>query len=59
MSDLCSAVTRKIVGFKKEESDWLLKFLFDHINMGQDFQCRMKWKPGTVVVWDVSREPSD
>jgi sulfonate dioxygenase len=44
--------TRRIVGYKKEESDFLLKFLFDHIAKGQDFQARVKWAPGTVVVWD-------
>ncbi|KAF2101586.1 TauD-domain-containing protein [Rhizodiscina lignyota] len=44
--------TRKIVGFKQEESEYLLKFLFDHIAKGQDFQARVKWAPGTVVVWD-------
>jgi sulfonate dioxygenase len=46
--------TRKIVGYKQEESEALLKFLFDHIAKGQDFQARVKWAPGTVVVWDVS-----
>ncbi|KAF2105342.1 hypothetical protein BDV96DRAFT_509519 [Lophiotrema nucula] len=44
--------TRRIVGYKKEESDFLLKFLYDHIAKGQDFQARVKWAPGTVVVWD-------
>ncbi|KAL1986690.1 hypothetical protein VTN96DRAFT_5895 [Rasamsonia emersonii] len=44
--------TRKIVGYKKEESDYLLKFLFDHIALSQDLQARVKWTPGTVVVWD-------
>lgn len=44
--------TRNIVGFKKEESDFLLKFLFDHITLSQDLQARVKWAPGTVVVWD-------
>lgn len=47
-----SAVTRYIVGFKKEESDYLLKFLYDHIALSQDLQTRIRWKPGTVVVWD-------
>ena len=47
-------VTRYIVGYKKEESDYLLKFLFDHIALSQDLQTRIRWKPGTVVVWDVS-----
>ncbi|KAF2256809.1 TauD-domain-containing protein [Trematosphaeria pertusa] len=44
--------TRRIIGYKKEESDFLLKFLYDHIAKGQDFQARVKWAPGTVVVWD-------
>lgn len=44
--------TRSIVGYKKEESDALLKFLFDHIAYGADFQARVKWEEGTVVVWD-------
>jgi len=44
--------TRKIIGYKKEESDYLLQFLYDHIAKGQDFQARVKWAPGTVVVWD-------
>lgn len=44
--------TRYIVGYKKEESDYLLKFLFDHIALSQDIQTRIKWAPGTVVIWD-------
>ncbi|KAF2792536.1 TauD-domain-containing protein [Melanomma pulvis-pyrius CBS 109.77] len=44
--------TRRIVGYKKEESDFLLNFLYDHIAKGQDFQARVKWAAGTVVVWD-------
>ncbi|KAE9404113.1 TauD-domain-containing protein [Gymnopus androsaceus JB14] len=44
--------TRRIVGFDKEESDYLLKFLFDHIIRGQDFSCRVRYEPGTVLVWD-------
>ncbi|KAI4194323.1 MAG: hypothetical protein LQ350_007838 [Teloschistes chrysophthalmus] len=46
--------TRHIVGYKKEESDALLKFLYDHIAFGADFQARVKWSKGSVVVWDVS-----
>lgn len=42
---------RRIVGFKTEESDYLLKFLYDHISKGADFQIRARYKPGTVVVW--------
>lgn len=44
--------TRHIIGYKQEESDYLLKFLYDHIALGQDFQLRVKWAPKTVVVWD-------
>lgn len=44
--------TRKIIGYKKEESDYLLNFLYDHVAKGQDFQARVKWAAGTVVVWD-------
>jgi sulfonate dioxygenase len=49
-----NTVTRYIVGYKKEESDALLKFLYDHIGFGADFQARIKWHPKTVVAWDVS-----
>ncbi|KAJ3819788.1 hypothetical protein F5880DRAFT_1509886 [Lentinula raphanica] len=44
--------TRRIVGFKQEESDLILNFLFDHIAKGADFQIRATYAPGTVVVWD-------
>ena len=47
-------VTRYIVGYKQEESQALLKFLYDHIAYGADFQVRVKWQEKTVVVWDVS-----
>ncbi|KAH7308438.1 hypothetical protein B0I35DRAFT_491543 [Stachybotrys elegans] len=44
--------TKRIVGFDQEESDYLLKFLFDHIAKRQDFQCRVRYEAGTVLVWD-------
>ncbi|KAK3292163.1 uncharacterized protein B0H64DRAFT_222864 [Chaetomium fimeti] len=44
--------TRDIVGLKKEESDAILKFLYDHLAYGADFHARVKWEPRTVVVWD-------
>lgn len=47
-----SSYTQRIVGWDDEESDYMLKFLFDHINRGQDFCCRVRYEPGTVVVWD-------
>jgi taurine dioxygenase/sulfonate dioxygenase len=44
--------TRSIVGLKKEESDYLLQFLFAHISRGVDWQVRVQWAPKTVVAWD-------
>ncbi|ETS85973.1 hypothetical protein PFICI_03998 [Pestalotiopsis fici W106-1] len=44
--------TRNIVGMKQEESEALLKFLYNHVSYGADFQVRVRWEPGTVVVWD-------
>jgi len=44
--------SRHVVGYKQEESDALLKFLYDHIGYGADFQARVKWEERTVVVWD-------
>ena len=43
--------TKHIVGFKAEESEYLLKFLLDHISKGADFHIRATYEPGTVVVW--------
>ncbi|KAJ6519393.1 TauD-domain-containing protein [Mycena sanguinolenta] len=44
--------TRRIVGLKREESENILRFMFDHIDKSGDFQARLKWSPGTVAVWD-------
>ncbi len=44
--------TRQIVGFKSEESDNLLKFLYEHSAYGADFQVRIKWAERMVLVWD-------
>lgn len=37
------------------QSEYLLKFLYDHIAKGQDFQCRVKWEDGDVICWDNRR----
>ncbi|KAJ6605808.1 TauD-domain-containing protein [Mycena sp. CBHHK59/15] len=44
--------TRRIVGMKKEESDLLLNFLYDHIAKSGDHQARIKWEPMSMVLWD-------
>ncbi|ORY78656.1 hypothetical protein BCR37DRAFT_382306 [Protomyces lactucae-debilis] len=45
--------SRHIVGYKKEESDALLNFLYDHIAKGHDFQARVKWTDNaTLVIFD-------
>ena len=30
----------------------MLRFLFDFVNRGQDFACRVRYEPGTIVLWD-------
>lgn len=50
--DVNPVYTKRIVGFDEEESDYLLRFLFDHIAKRQDFQCRVRYEAGTVLVWD-------
>jgi sulfonate dioxygenase len=41
-----------IQGWKPSETEWLLKYLMDHISRGHDFQVRLQWKPRTVVMFD-------
>ncbi|KAK6204636.1 oxidoreductase activity protein [Scheffersomyces amazonensis] len=50
-----SGFTRKIVELKEEESDYLLNFLYNHINNSHDLQARARWEPNTVAVWDNRR----
>lgn len=47
--------SRRIVELKQEESDYLLKFLYDHIELAHDLQLRAKWEPNSVVIWDNRR----
>ncbi|PPQ62793.1 hypothetical protein CVT24_000487 [Panaeolus cyanescens] len=44
--------TRRIVGLKREESENILRFLYDHIDKSADNQARVKWRPNTIVLWD-------
>jgi taurine dioxygenase len=43
--------TERIVGMNEAESRAILELLFAHVPQ-PDFQCRVRWRPGTVVVWD-------
>ena len=44
--------TTGLVGFKEEESKWLIKKLVEHVVMGHDFQARIQWERGNVVMFD-------
>lgn len=44
--------TDRIKGVTRRESDALLRMLFDHIAYGVDFQCRVRWEPHTLTMWD-------
>ena len=35
----------------REESDPLINYLSDHI-VRPEFQCRLRWEPGTLAIWD-------
>ena len=35
----------------KDESDALLNFLYTH-NGNPQFQCRFKWEPNSIAMWD-------
>lgn len=47
-----SGFTDRIKGLSKDESTALLQMLFDHVALGVDFQCRVRWEPNTVTFWD-------
>lgn len=43
--------TESILGVSPRESSHLLDFLFQHIER-HEFTCRVKWKKGTLVLWN-------
>jgi taurine dioxygenase len=43
--------TQRIVGLNSGESDALLDFLYRHVTK-PDFQCRVRWRAGSLAVWD-------
>ena len=44
-------MTREIVGMSERESRAVLDFLFAH-QTRPEFQCRFKWEPGSLALWD-------
>jgi taurine dioxygenase len=43
--------TTRIVQLTRHESDGILAMLFSHIEM-PEFQCRFRWRPGSIAFWD-------
>jgi taurine dioxygenase len=48
---VCAAFTNKFVGWRKDESDALLAYLFEH-SVRPEFQARHQWQQGDLVMWD-------
>jgi taurine dioxygenase len=46
-----SNYSERFLGMSDAESEALLRMLFDHINT-PEFHVRLRWRPGTVAVWD-------
>jgi alpha-ketoglutarate-dependent taurine dioxygenase len=44
--------TRRINGVTRDESDVLLKYLFDLLTQNHDAQVRFRWAKGDVAIWD-------
>ncbi len=42
----------QLVTTNNRESDAVLRFLFDHVAYGVDFQVRVRWEADTMVWWD-------
>lgn len=45
---------RYIVGIPKAESEAILSFLANYSSQSEENKMRARWRPGTVVFWDVS-----
>jgi taurine dioxygenase len=43
--------TLRINGLKTGESDALLRLLYEQAQV-PEFQFRLRWKPGTIALWD-------
>ena len=43
--------TTRILGLRHDESTMLLEYLFSQANI-PELQLRVRWEPGSLVVWD-------
>lgn len=48
---VCKAFTNKFIGWRKEESEALLAFLYEH-SVRPEFQARHQWQQGDLAMWD-------
>ena len=44
--------TTHLTGVSPQESRFLLEMLFNHIEASPQIQCRVQWRPNTLVMWD-------
>jgi taurine dioxygenase len=49
--NVSESFTRFVIGLSAPESARLLTYLFDLINR-PDYQMRVRWQPGMIVIWD-------
>jgi len=45
------SMTTMIKDLDRRESDYLLRYLFDHLR-SPEFQCRHKWRTNDLAIWD-------
>jgi taurine dioxygenase len=43
--------TRRIVGVSRDESDGILRYLYDHAE-NELWQCRFRWRANSIAFWD-------